>query len=1066
MQRSWLQKVLLLPAVMIPLLAGATLAQAPSITFSGRVTGNDGQALGGASVGITELEIGSVTDAEGRYAFTARADRSNGRTITVVARHIGYKPGRYTIRVSGAAVQHDFVLERDILQLNEIVVTGTSAATEKTKTPFAVSVVDNQQIKEVPAASPVGVLAGKIPGAEVITTNGQPGSEPSIRLRSATSLTGRQDPLLIVDGVITNLSMADINSEDIDRIEVIKGAAASSLYGSNAANGVIQVFTKRGANLGEGQTSWTARTEYGSSELPKIPANNMHHNYKLLDPNDPSKGFDKSGGGRSAKPDLIADNAYPVYYDQFRQVFRPGQAMTNYGSIGQRQGKTNFNVSFENTHDQGVLKLLDGYRRENFRVNVDQAVSDKLDLGAGAFYGRSTSKQSDNWFGLFFGMRFLEPNVNIDSIVKNCPAGTTCSYVGEYNPVVRQPPLSANVDNPLYDLQVLQKDNNRDRFTGTFRASYRPTDWLTGDANVGYDESNQAYKSVTPFGYTSSSGNEGSGNLYTQNDNNREYNTGISLTAVRDFGFIHNTSKIAASYEDQTNSQVNVSASKLTVPHVPEFAAVDPSASIRPGSFDQTIRAKNVFAISTFDIKDRYIIDGLVRRDQSSLFGADERSATYQRISGAWRVTQDFHIPGVDELKLHASDGTAGLRPVFEAQYETFAISNGLPVKVTLGNTKLRPAFSRETEYGATLNFRRNYSLEYTYSKKRTTDEIIQVPLSAASGYQSQWQNAGTLGGSTHELALGAVLLSARDYFWRLSVTADRTRQRIEDLNVPPFLVGPDGTTNMFRIAPNQPFGIIYGEKWVRTAEQLQQTIAAGRLSGTPSDYVVNEEGFYVLKSQYHTVAEVPLKAYVCEGQSTSGSCSSVTSNQIIGDVNPDFNMGFNSTFTFKGLSFTGTVTWVKGGNIYNMTRQWPFNELRDPVFDQSKKPATNCAANWQSADPTCPFATGKKPTSYYSTFYDGITPNDYFVEDGTYLRLRELAVNYTIPPRFLNSLRVRGFHSARIGLVGRNLWTHTNYGGYDPDVTGPNGDPFSYRVDYFTYPAYRTVTGMIELGF
>jgi len=1065
MQTSWLQKVLLLPAVLLFAGAGAVRAQAPTVTYSGRVTGSDGQPLAGASVGITELEIGSITNAEGQYSFSARADRSTGRTITVVARHIGYKPGRYTLRVSGATVQHDFVLERDILQLNEIVVTGTSAATEKTKTPFAVSVVDNQQIKEVPASSPVGVLAGKIPGAEVVTTNGQPGSEPSIRLRSSTSLTGRQDPLVIVDGVITNLSMADINSEDIDRVEVIKGAAASSLYGSNAANGVIQVFTKRGANLGEGQTSWTARSEFGSSKLPHIVPTNQHNPYKLLDPSDPSKGFDLSGGGRTSDADLIADNPYPIYYDQFDRIFRPGQALTNYLSVGQRQGKTNFNVSFENTHDQGVLRLLEGYRRENFRVNVDQALTDKIDLGAGAFYGRSISKEPDQG-QIFFGMRFIEPNVNIDSIVKACPPNTTCSYVGEFNPVVRQPPLSGNVDNPLYDLQVLQQDDSRDRFTGTFRSSYRPTDWLTADGNVGYDEASSAFKHLTPFGYTSSSGNQGSGSLRTTNNNDREYNVGVALTSVRDFSVIHNTTKLAASYEDQTNSQVNVNATKLTVPHVPEFGAADPSATIRPGSFDQTIRAKNVFAISTFDIKDRYILDGLVRRDQSSLFGADERSAVYQRISGAWRVTQDFHIPGVDELKLHASDGTAGLRPIFDAQYETFQISNGLPVKVTLGNRKLRPAYSRETEYGATLNFQRNYSLEYTYSRKRTTDEIIQVPLSAASGYQSQWQNAGTLAGSTHELALGAVLVSARDYFWRVTVTGDRTRQNIEDLNVPPFLVGPDGTTNMFRIAPNQAFGIIYGEKWVRTPQQLDQTIATGRLSGSASDYVVNEEGFYVKKAQYHTAAEVPLKAYVCDRTDASGKCSSVTSNQIIGDVNPDFNMGFNSTINFKGLSVTGTLTWVKGGNIYNMTRQWPFNELRDPVFDQSKKPATSCAANWQSTDPTCPYTTGKKPTSYYSTFYDGITPNDYFVEDGSFLRLREFAVNYTLPTRVLNSLRIRGFHSARIGFVGRNLWTHTKYSGYDPDVTGPNGDPFSYRVDYFTYPAYRTITGMIELGY
>ncbi|HEX7021077.1 MAG TPA: SusC/RagA family TonB-linked outer membrane protein, partial [Gemmatimonadaceae bacterium] len=994
MQRSWLQKVLLLPGAMLFLLTGATIASAQSVTFSGRVTSSDGQPLAGVSVGVTEVGAGAITTEQGRYSFTAPSSRVNGRTVSLVARHIGYKPMRFPVTVTGARVDHDFVLERDVLHLEEVVVTGTSAATSQRKTPFTVAVVDNQQIKEVPASSPVGSLEGKVPGAEIITTNGQPGSAPAIRLRSATSLTGRQDPLIIVDGTITRLSMADINSEDIDRIEVIKGAAASSLYGSDAANGVIQIFTKRGSGLGEGQTSGSVRTEFGQSTLPKIIPTNQHHNYKL----NADGSFDVSGGGRSGKADLIADNPYPVYYDQFNEVFRPGQKMTNYASIGRRQGQTNYNVSFENEHDQGVLRLLDGYRRQNFRVNVDQSITDKWDMGAGAFYGRSTAQQSDNWFGLFFGMRFLEPNVKIDSIVKDCPAGTPCSYIGQYNPVVRQPPLSGNVDNPLYDLQVLSKDNNRDRFTGTWRTSYRLMDWLTADGNVGYDEANQAYKALTPFGYTSSSGNKTAGNLYTSDDNNRSYNANVSLTSVRDFNsWIHNTTKIAGLYEDQTNTNVNVYASKLTVPHVPEFGSADPSGSIRPGSSEQIIRAKNVFAVSTFELKDRYIIDGLVRRDQSSLFGADERSQVYHRLSGAWRVTQDFALPGVDELKLRASHGTAGLRPPFDAQYETFAISGGSPVKVTLGNNKLKPAFSRENEYGLNLNFLKNYSLEYTYSQKRTTDEIIQVPLSAATGYQTQWQNAGTLTGSTHELALGIVLASARDYFWRLNITGDRTRQTIEDLKVPPFLVGPDGTTALFRIGPNQPFGIVYGEKWIRTPQQLQETINAGKLTGTVADYKVNEEGFYVHAADYHTIKEVPLKDYVCATQG-SGTCTSFTTNQVIGDVNPDFNMGFNTTATYKGVSLNGTLTWTKGGNIYNMTRQWPFNELRDQVFDQSGKPATNCAANWPTADPTCPYATGKKPTSYYSTFYDAITPNDYFVENGTYLRLRELALNYSLP--------------------------------------------------------------------
>ena len=1075
MQRSRFTQLLLLPVAMLLLLSGASVAAAQSVTFSGRVTSSDGQPLAGANVGLVEVAAGAITTEQGRYSFTVAASRVSGRTVNIVARHIGYKPIRAALTVAGGPVTHDFSLERDILRLEETVVTGTSAATSQVKTPFAVSVVDNQQIKEVPASSPVGALEGKVAGAEIVTTNGEPGSAPAIRLRSATSLTGTQDPLIIVDGTITRLSMADINSEDIERVEVIKGAAASSLYGSDAANGVIQIFTKRGANLGEGQTSGTVRTEYGASTLPNIVPTNQSNPYRLFDPADPSKGFynpsDTTKGyvfssGRTSDADLISANPYPVYYNQYNKVFRPGVKMTNYASLGRRQGPTNYNVSFENEHDQGVLKLLDGYRRQNFRLNVDQNITDKWDMGAGAFYGRSTADQTDGW-NFFFGMRFIEPNVKIDSIVTACPTGTTCSYVGQYNPRIRQAPLSGNVSNPLYSLQVQRRNNDRDRFTGTWRTSYRFFDWLTGDANLGYDVASRSYKQFDPFGITNSTGNQSAGGLFAQNENNRSYNVNVSVTSVRDFSsWLHNTTKLAALTEDQTNQLVSVNADRLTVPTVPEFPAADQTASIRPNSSTEVIRARDVFAVSTFEIKNRYILDGLVRRDQSSLFGADERSAVYHRLSGAWRVSQDVHIPGVDELKLRVSHGTAGLRPPFSAQYETFDVSSGSPTKVTLGNSKLKPAFSTETEYGANVNFLKNFSLDYTYSKKRTTDEIIQVPLSAATGYQSQWQNAGTLSGGTHELALGAVLASSRDYFWRLNITADRTRQKIESLKVPPFLVGPDGNTAMFRIGPNQPFGIIYGEKWVRTPEQLQQTIDLGKLSGTPADYVLNEDGYYVRKTQYHTVSEVPLRAYICDKQGAGGSCASVTSNQVIGDVNPDFNMGFNTTATFKGLSLNATLTWTKGGNIYNMTRQWPFNELRDTVFDQRNKPATSCAANWQTTDPTCPYSTGRKPTSYYSTFYDGITPNDYFVENGTYARLRELALNYSVPQKLVDRMRMSAIHSMRIGIVGRNLWTSTKYSGFDPDVSGSGGDPFSYRVDYFSYPAYRTFTGMIELGF
>jgi hypothetical protein len=278
--------------------------------------------------------------------------------------------------------------------------------------------------------------------------------------------------------------------------------------------------------------------------------------------------------------------------------------------------------------------------------------------------------------------------------------------------------------------------------------------------------------------------------------------------------------------------------------------------------------------------------------------------------------------------------------------------------------------------------------------------------------------------------------------FWRLNVTADRTVQKITELDVEPFLAGPNANTQLFRIAAGQKFGVIYGERWIRTAAQLDQTIAAGRLTGAATDYRRNEEGYFVRNSQYGTLNELPLKAY-------SGTPAANSSLQVIGDVNPAMNLALNSTFQWKGLAVNALLTSVQGGDIYNYTRQWPFNEQRDPVYDQRSKPTTE-----------------RKPVGYYQAFYNNFDASDYFVEDGSYIRLRELSVNWQLPRAWVSKFPVMEFETARLGLVGRNLWTSTNYSGYDPDVTGPAGNPFTYRVDYFTYPQYRTFTFMLELGF
>ena len=1032
MQSLVVRRILGLAAVTIGILTATSSvgAQRGGIV-TGKVT-TQGQPLGGASVGIPELGVGSITSADGRYSFTVPTGNT-GRLVTLQARFIGYKPKRERITLADR-VEKDFDIERDVLSLEQVIVTGTASATSQTKVAFAVAVVDNTNLKEVPMPSPVAALSGKIAGASVVTTSGQPGQEPSIRLRAATSLTGRQDPLVIVDGTITRLGLADINSDDIERVEVIKGAAASSLYGSDAANGVVQIFTKRGASLAEGQTSVTIRNEIGQSDLRRTVPNNLSHNFQLNA--DGSFKLD-ANGNRIPEADRISDNNYPVTYDQLADVFKSGLFLTNYASVGQRRGNLNYNVSFQNTKESGVLELLNGFNRQNFRMNLDQSMNDKLDYQVGAFYGKSHGDQAEGSADIFFGLRFLEPNINLKAPNKDG---------SPYKANIKQPPASGNLSNPLYQLANAQTTNDRNRFTGTFKLRYRPFIWLTAEGNMNFDQSGENYKQFRPTGFLNSSGTSDKGGLFQRSVDDRSVNFGGTLTSQRQLlSWLANTTKLAFVSEDEQFNRLEVNASALTVARVPEFGAAsrDPNFPISPGSRSETVRNQNVFAVTTFDIKDRYIVDGLIRRDESSLFGADERSATYYRVSGVWRLSEDIRLPGVDELKLRASIGTAGLRPVFRAQYEIFDIVGGAPTKIALGNPLLKPAFSKEKEYGFNVNFLGNYTFEYSYSDKVTSDQILNVPVSAATGYQTQWKNAGELSGQTHEFSLGAVLLSKRDMFWRVNLVGDQTRQKITDLNVGPFLVGPDpndGNTRIFRIAKGQKFGVIYGSKWIKSESQLATTIKSGRLTGTTADYVKNEEGYFVRKTQYRTVNEVPLKFYDEAGQSLG----------TIGDVTPDFTLGLSSTLNWKALTFAAQLNWVEGGNIYNYTRQWPFNEFRDPAIDQRSKPAEQ-----------------RKPTTYYSTFYNNFDANEYFVEDGSYMRLRELAVNLNVPRSWMGKFGAGRLSSARLGIVGRNLWTKTDYSGYDPDVSGPGGgNPFAYRVDYFTYPTFRTVTFMLEVGY
>ena len=1068
---------LLVTAVTAALALFLTVPLAGQATITGKVTSATGEPLGGANVLVANTNLGAVTNAQGVYTLTIGQNAVHGQQVVLTARYIGHKPLTRTIALTAGDQTQDFQLAEDPLRLEEVVVTGVAEATDRRKLPMTVASVNADQLQAVPGQSALQAVEGKVAAVRLVPNSAQPGGEPSLRLRGATSIGGRQDPLIIVDGVITRFGLADIAGEDVQRVEIVKGAAASALYGSDAANGVVQVFTKRGNQLPEGGLRVTTRVEGGVNNMPTRLQFSHHHAWEVnqgagyctgLDPSysvDPVNNYCLSStGARITKPDQIANNPFTVYHDHWDALVQAGQFWTGYASVGQRLGNTNFNASFEETRNTGVIWGLAGYNRQNFRINLDQQVRPKLDASFSAFYGTSTNgRAAEGQSSPFFGLMFLQPDVNISGC---------CNPDGSKFPA--KVPLSgdvANDFNPLYELANRKVSQDRNRFSGSGKLRWRMTNWLQAEGSFAYDQESQDSSDTEPFGFLTSSGTPTKGYLIQGSKNDWQSNAGVTLTSVRHFGTeITNTTKVAAIFENQRNRLLSSNAGAFVVTRVPEFGGGTDPSTVTSSSYDQRIRNENFFAVSTFDIKDRYILDGLVRRDGSSLFGPESRWATYYRASAAWRVTQDVHVPGVDEWRLHASYGTAGLRPGFEDQYEILAVTPGGFTKEVLGNPLLKPARSGEMELGTNFEFGQGrYTLEYTYAQKKTTDQILLVDLPAVAGFKQQWQNTGALRSRTHELTFAARLINKAEQSLTLNIVGDRTRQVITSWTLPERLYSFEQMPAAFFLGNNSDLGVMYGNHWVRNIDELYADPAKAAQSGAGQAWsrdsvMVNEDGYVVRRSVYGTPNERAIKYVYCKTPGPSGTCLETSNITRIGDANPDFNMSFGLTLNMKRFSVNGLLDWSYGGQLYNGTRQWAFQATRDRVQDQAGKP-TNDAACGTVSDPmpSCP----QKALPYYGVgFYNGLDPNDYFVESGSYAKLKELSINYSFGRDALRSIGLRGVEELRVGLVGRNLFTITKYTGLDPEVSGLFGDPFQVRMDWFQYPQFRTFSAVVEITY
>jgi TonB-linked SusC/RagA family outer membrane protein len=1051
----------LLPAVLALLvsLVGAASAQAQTV-ISGTVTDADGNAVPGANVVVPELgmSVGANTRVNGTYSISLPSS-SVGRAVVVTARRLGYLPVSRTVTIATGTQTQDFKLTYDARRIEDVVVTGVAEATSAKNLTISVGKVSEDQLKDVPAVSPATALAGKVPGVRVSFTQGLPGSSPAIRVRTSTNLqVGGQEPLVLIDGVITKNGLADIDGNDIESIEVLKGAASANTYGSSAANGVIAVTTKRGKNAPEGKVSFLTRNEFGTSSIEHYVPLLTHHPYDLN-----ADGSFKltSSGAPTIKADHYIDQLYPAgtYRNQLKENLQSGRTVTNYAQLAMRRDQTNFSASASRDTDRGILPLLQGFRRQNVRLNLDQGVGDKAEVSAAFTYGLSNSDQipaaQAGSGSTFFTLLQTPPTVDLiypnatEACNRSAPTQEDCGT--KYSPVFPASAVGGSArGNPLLDLAQRSYNDRRERILGSFTARYRPFGWLSLDGAYATDRLNQRVSNFLDrglIGTNTTNEIETSGSVNINSVNAQAANTQVNATTNFSLGNLRSTTRLTYLYEDERNVALGVGFSKLVVASVPDIQAGDPSTLTATGdgtgngSAIQQIRTINGFVTQNFNYGDRYLLQLLGRRDGSSLFGAANRWKNFYGISGAWRVTQDFAIPGFQELKLRAARATAGLRPGFEYQYETFAVSSGTLFKNTIGNKNLEPAVQTENEFGINASVLGRFDIEYVKSDRHTEGAFLLVPLSLAQagGFTAQWQNAARVGGRTMEGSLNARVIEGSNLSYNFTLTAERSRQKIDDLNRAPFRVGSTSQNqNIFFYKAGEQLGVIYGHRWARSIEELADNpLNAGK--DLNSLFEINDDGYVVAKGTRGLATERAI-LYV----------DKAGNNQVkIADVNPDYSFGFANTLRAGGFTLYGLFDGTRGGNIYNFTKQWMFQDRRHAAIDQFGKAQEN-----------------KKALEYYSVgFYDAIEPNSYFVEDGSYVKLREVSLSYALGKNLLNSMRFLGAgRTVKLAVIGRNLKTWTNYSGFDPESSS-NGD-FNFRVDGFRYPSFRQFTGQIEIGF
>jgi TonB-linked SusC/RagA family outer membrane protein len=1105
----------------------APLLRAQSATLTGRIMSESGQPVENGNVFITELNISVGTNAQGRYTLVVPAERVRSQNVVLRVRAFGHLAQAKPLVLSPGPHANDFELKRDINRLQEVVVTGVTGATEQKKTTFAITSLNSEQDLVVKPSSALASIADKVPGATVVGANGRPGTAPSIVLRGAHSInaTNRdQGPLVIVDGILLNGNSTDINPEDIESIEVVKGAAGASIYGSRAQNGVISIKTKRAADASPG-VRIEARQETGVDDIQgsyPFPTRHMllmdetGTRFCIKDASQPTcsrtldwdtevqrinatttafladaRALERDYGisataSKNELKGLFEVNQWPRMYNPIDQIKTMQPHLNSTINVSGKTGGTGYYTSFNNFVQQGAVRNEHGYGRQSLRANVDQVIGSSLNMSLQTGLTRS-QLYPDNfrWFGL-----------------TREHAAANLLGTDAQGRIIYRPDITAETgsqdgnNNPLYFANNGYGRADALRFLGSLAAHYTAADWLTFESTTSLDERRTSNIALSDVGTRRLKAGDivSLGNIAASARTDMAYNILLDGAATHNFGKdLTSRLDLRYTYENQHADSVGGTGNTLTLGGLLNLG--NATNALTPAYNTSTQKALSGSVAGTLGYKERYFFDGSLRKDGSSLFGEAQRYHNYYRASGAWLLSDEpWFKPSdaIDQFKFRAAVGTAGGRPSFAAQYEALTVGTGGSITAnTLGNKNLRPENTLETEYGIDAEFFHKYGLQLTYARDITTDQILLVPPSVSSGFSNQWRNAGTMDARTWEASLNVPLITRRSLVWTSRLNWDQNRSVITHMDIPDYFESnPNvGTGNLVKYAVGEQYGTIYGKQFVSKCSQLPADFQAR--CGDGKEWQANNEGWIVWVGQGNSYKDGVTKNL---WQSVLGGCSlnGVQVTSVVGQTNclknggtvnapwgqaavhwgmltairdtlgserlvalgnslPKWKMGWSHNVQYKKLTVYGLVDKVFGNKVYNEDRHWSFGDFMTTDAQQNGKTVADAKPlgyYWRATSPENPNGVGG--------YYDVLGPNSISLEDGSYMKLREVSVAYN----FGTIRHLAGNWSA--SFQGRNLYTWTKYTGWDPDQGlggGSTGSGALFAAQAASYPQTRNFT-------